>query len=271
MSKLVQMRNRIKSINTIRKITHAMRLVAMSTHATLKQKKFNLIEYSKVFKDLYSKIFPNETTCEIDNTQITDLIILIGSQKGLCGNFNNSIFKFFSNNKDNTPLIITIGRNSTDYIISLGIKPIAYFNEFSNLNFVSISSSITKILLSENTNFKKISIFSNFSKGFFIQTPIKTVLKIPQVINNNFENNEYIIDNKSNMDGLCNTIAKMIVKITLQEILFESLIAEQAARFVSMDSATRNADKALEQTKIEYNKIRQSEITKELTELASGF
>jgi F-type H+-transporting ATPase subunit gamma len=53
--------------------------------------------------------------------------------------------------------------------------------------------------------------------------------------------------------------------------LFQSLLAEHAARFISMDTATRNANSLLETTRLEYNKLRQAKITKELTELVGSF
>jgi F-type H+-transporting ATPase subunit gamma len=66
-------------------------------------------------------------------------------------------------------------------------------------------------------------------------------------------------------------LALQLCEITIQHILFESLLAEQAARFISMDSSTRNAETILEETILWYNKLRQAKITKELTELIGSF
>jgi F-type H+-transporting ATPase subunit gamma len=66
-------------------------------------------------------------------------------------------------------------------------------------------------------------------------------------------------------------LAQQYLEAELQSLLYESLLAEHAARFISMDNATRNAEKLLEETKSDYNKLRQAKITKELTELTSSF
>lgn len=66
-------------------------------------------------------------------------------------------------------------------------------------------------------------------------------------------------------------LALQALEVTIQHLLFESLLAEQAARFISMDSSTRNAEKILEETILWYNKLRQAKITRELTELTGSF
>ena len=63
----------------------------------------------------------------------------------------------------------------------------------------------------------------------------------------------------------------MTLHATVYEGLFDSLLGEQAARFIAMDGATRNANSLLESMKLEYNKLRQAKITKELTELTPNF
>ena len=61
------------------------------------------------------------------------------------------------------------------------------------------------------------------------------------------------------------------LETALYEACFQSLLSEQAARFLSMDSSTRNAESLLESTKLQYNKVRQTKITKEVTELSGSF
>ena len=65
-------------------------------------------------------------------------------------------------------------------------------------------------------------------------------------------------------------MARSTIESELHYLLFESLLAEHAARFISMDTATRNAQTLLEETQLQYNKLRQAKITKELTELVSN-
>ena len=62
-----------------------------------------------------------------------------------------------------------------------------------------------------------------------------------------------------------------MISINIQAALYESLLSEQSARFLSMDAATQNAQNLLNKMKLEYNKLRQANITRELTELSASF
>ena len=76
---------------------------------------------------------------------------------------------------------------------------------------------------------------------------------------------------EQNPEELLTMITQQCVQATVHTLLFHSLLSEQAARFLSMDSSTRSAEGLLEQNKLQYNKLRQAKITKELTELTGGF
>lgn len=68
-----------------------------------------------------------------------------------------------------------------------------------------------------------------------------------------------------------NFVIEQLLHNTLYYILFQSLIAEQSSRFIAMDNSTRNASKLLDTMRLNYNKLRQSKITRELTDLAGSF
>ncbi|MEX2437811.1 MAG: FoF1 ATP synthase subunit gamma, partial [Candidatus Babeliales bacterium] len=71
--------------------------------------------------------------------------------------------------------------------------------------------------------------------------------------------------------NILNYLIRIYVQSTIEYALFESLMAESAARFISMDSSTRNAKDVLEELELEYNKTRQAKITRELSELMGSF
>ena len=101
MSQLIQMRNRIKAIETIEKITHAMQLISMSTHARLRERKTHIEEYQNTIATLFKKVasqvpdWHNPVLMPSSSRDELPLIILIGSQKGLCGTFNLNLFSRF--------------------------------------------------------------------------------------------------------------------------------------------------------------------------------
>ena len=120
--------------------------------------------------------------------------------------------------------------------------------------------------------YARVTVYSNYQKSFFNQKPRKNIIfPLSECIATETEEPpvEYLFEQSP--EELNATIRHLMLTVTLQEILFDSLLAEHAARFLSMDSSTRNADSLLVTMKLEYNKTRQAAITRELTELATNY
>lgn len=274
MAQLITMRQRIKAVETIKKITHAMRLISMSSHTRLRHKKIHLERYKNAFQSLWSRIAHVITpSTQQHTTAKKNLIILAGSQKGLCGTFNTSLFKFFEAERPHTQNheFIAIGKHALDYLRQHNIHTVVSYSQFTVAQFVPIAQAITAFIIQNAEQYETVSIFANYQKNFFVQKPRQTVI-YPLVDNDQGSETpeqltEYIFEQSP--EELSATIRQLMLTVSLEEILFDSLLAEQAARFLSMDSSTRNADKLLVAMKLEYNKTRQAAITAELTELAT--
>jgi len=277
------MRQRIKAIQTIKKITHAMRLISMSTHSRLKHKETPLNHYCNSIENLFHKIKPsfprwhNPVIMPSKSHHHKDLIILVGSQKGLCGTFNSALFKSFDsiirNYNSKHIQIIAVGKRSADYVKARKIAPtIETYDKFTAATLNSILKKITHTILNANPTFHSVTVVSNVLKTFFIQKPKATTI-IPFTRKNSNEESQlpedYIWEQKP--QELLDSIAYLAVQSSLEHLLFQSLLSEQAARFLSMDGATRNAESLLEKAELAYNKLRQAKITRELTELSGSF
>src|SRR5579872_3982064 len=126
MSKLIQMRNRIQTIETIRKVTDAMRIISMSAHSRLKAKQDALDNYLHTLSILLAKVqqatpsWSNERLMPTSIHNNNPLIILIGSQKGLCGGFNSHLLKFFDGYLKEYPSahyhFVAVGKKAVDYM-----------------------------------------------------------------------------------------------------------------------------------------------------------
>lgn len=270
------MRQRIKAVETIKKITHAMRLISMSSHSRLRQKKVQLELYKQAFQKLWSRmesimIQPQEAT---EKSAQYNLIILVGSQKGLCGTLNSSLFKFFEINQPHITAhdhIIAIGKSAIDYCLSKKITTLESYNEFSASNFVALAQSIADIISANPNLYAQASVMSNYQKSFFVQKPRTTqIFPLTETAATKSKeiSEEFLFEQSP--EELSTTIRHLMLVVTLQELFFEALLAEHAARFLSMDSSTRNADNLLIEMKLEYNKSRQAAITRELTELSTN-
>lgn len=315
MSKLIQIRQRIKAIETIKKVTHAMRLISMSTHSRLRGKQDPLGIYRASINQLFAKLQPlvPDWTNPImyPTTHETTLFILVGSQKGLCGTFNTHLFAKFIRivEEDTSPnyQVITIGKQITDfYTEHYRHQPVKTFNDFSQRSMGFIADALINYIVQAPQPFSRVAVVSNEFTGFFIQKPRETnvipfhyaaarpadtstssVVNGPS-INKPVEVASPELNRRAEPEGpdkrsregylwyhdvkaILDMLAQQYIEAELQSLLYESLLAEHAARFISMDNATRNAEKLLEEAKSDYNKLRQAKITKELTELTSSF
>lgn len=258
MSHFIILRQRIKVIETIKKTTGAMRLISMSLHSRLRNQKNILESYALEIKRISSHLMQKKADSdEIQKNPKSllqqPIIILIGSQKGLCGAFNENLFQFFQKQHQVTSAdtIITVGKYATEYIKKNNIKPYRSYDQFSSSNFVAIADQLKKLCIALNG---PVSVFSNAAPTFFSQKPRKLMVTVAP----------------SDEDELLTYLNSLQLKATFLHILHESLLAEQAARFLSMDAAYRNADTILNQTRLDYNKTRQTYVTRELTELSGG-
>ena len=271
MEQLIVMKRRIEAVETIKKVTHAMRLIAMSSHSRFNDKRVALTKYKQAFQELWGSVQsilppPEERVLTHDQ-----LIILIGSEKGLCGTFNTSLFKYF--HKQDPSLsdgshIIGIGARAVKYLQQKKIPQVASYEPLKADQFVTIAQAVTDHILYSPFVYRSVTVYSNKQKTFFVQRPQKAVVyPLPDPEITHKEPLEYLFEQSP--DLLRARLSSLYLSITLQELLFESLLSEHAARFISMDASTRNADNLLSTLKTNYNKIRQATITRELTELSA--
>lgn len=278
MSQLIQLKQRIKAIKVIKKITHAMRLISMSSRV-------KMIKHSESLQYFRDEITPLLCSLEnvhpiIDKNQLfhKNVWILIASEKGLCGNFNNLIFNYFETQLQNidisTHTFIAVGKQAGDYLTKKGIKISARYDKLSASKLEKTATLLYEYLLTNKDSYSSVTCFYNQSKTFFIQEPQKyQLLPVQQQLSCSITDTVKLEDyhwvQKPEDVVLC--IFQSFLKLNVLFILSQSMISEQSSRFLSMDSSTRNAENLLKKMNLEYNKIRQTKITKELTELISSF
>ncbi len=283
MSKLIQMRNRIQTIETIRKVTDVMRIISMSAHSRLKIKQEPLNGYLATLKQLFIKV--QQATPSWSHEQLMPtgannnrLIIVIGSQKGLCGGFNTQLSKlldeYLAQNPSGHYHFSAVGKKPIDYLINnYPDKLICSFPTLTARNFLNIAQELIDLIMTATPVYTSVVIISNVFKNFFVQKATITRL-IPFdtahiAAKSDMSAKEYTWDEEPGR--ILNKLAIQYIEAQFQNLLFQSLLSEHAARFISMDNSTRNANTLLTNSKLEYNKVRQSKITTEITELSGNF
>lgn len=276
MAQLIELRQRLRAIETIKKITHAMRLISISKHTRLKSKLVALETYTRQLHVLFEHLHTQAPTWTdpvfYPSKQMSrrTLYIIISSNKGLCGNFNSQLFEFLDRKhlqeQHNPVYYIMIGKQAVGYGKKLaGTMLVAQLPDISLAKIDGITRHCTSLIM--HHAFSHVTIVSNKMKTFFKQEPRETQL-IPYHHSTHQDPFEYAIEQP--LETILPLVAQQCLHAKLYQLLYESLLSEQAARFLSMDTATRNATTLLEETQLQYNKLRQLKITKELIELISG-
>lgn len=254
-----------------------MRLIAISTHTRLRIKekivKNYYTEVEALLNIVSSKIRKNTHPFLKVNTHSSVLLIVIGSQKGLCGNFNTSIMHLTKQimNQYKNHDFITLGKRTYDFVTNrFGVSPLLYFHAFKNNNTNQLASKIIDFIWNSNSQYQKVIVVNAFAKSFFSQIPqqfdlIPVQNKKLQIEHSNIS---FLYDQEPTI--LFDKLLRQYLTALLNCKIFETVIAEHAARFLSMDSATRNAKNILESTQLQYNKLRQAKITRELIELSGN-
>lgn len=292
MSQLIYLKRRIRSIKTTQKLTHAMRLISMSLYSKMERNRIALEYHNKVLSGIFESLqkrcpdWKNNIFMPEDILSSTPLFILISATRGFCGGLNSLLFRYLEDHlfieDHQSPSFITIGRKATDYVAEnkLGVI-VASYNDLNSNNYTEIAQSIMKKIVGAGSQYSSVTSYSSYFRNFFVQYPNKTQL-IPivntSVINtsiNNQANNNYdyeespLIWEQDKLDVIDSTACSKL-ESQLTYILFQALISEYAARFVAMDNATTNAENYLETMTLQFNKLRQALITREVSELSSN-
>ena len=282
MSKQIQLKQKIKSIQTTKKITNALRQVSMSMYSKLEHNSPIIRNYTENLKTLFTELVCYDQTWQNPllfpkNTPQNNLIVIVATSKGLCGGLNSNLFKFIEKEigtqKYQNSKFITIGNKAAVYIKEKGLgEIISNYNDFNSNNYISITSDLITKFMDEPTPFTSITFFYNVSRSFFAQRPSKfqlVPLQVDPEIQHRKAHKELIWEQNTN--DILDYLSIRYIKGQILFMLFQALISEYSARFVAMDSSTTNADKFIETVTLQYNKLRQAEITKEVSGLCAGF
>jgi F-type H+-transporting ATPase subunit gamma len=298
-SHLVQLKQQIKSIQTTKKITHAIRLVSMSLYSKLEkqntplkyyqrkvQKNFmQLIEALPSWKD--SVLFPQ------DIQDLSPLIVIIATSKGLCGSLNSNMFRYIKQSlflePNQRPQIIAIGQKAIKYAKEQTFgELVCTYGELSSSHFIAIADDLMEKIFCATSPYSSVTFFSNEFCSFFLQKPKKNSL-IPVMVEKSLSSQVVHSDNLSHAeqdndlllsegdfiweqpgDQIAHYFAKMYIRSSIMNILLQALISEHAARFIAMDNSFANAEKILDKLVLQFNKMRQTLITREVAELTAN-
>ena len=296
MPSLKDLKTKITSVSSTRKITSAMKMVAASKLRRSQEKAEAARPYSSRLEEMLLSLASSGITGEGMIKLLTGtgkheryLVIPVTADRGLCGGFNGNInretTKYIRSleNKGKNASLLTIGKKSRDFFnrimkdkiiesfIDLGSKGAGYDTA------MQISNKIQSLYFDDQFDVC-VLIFNKF-KSAIVQEVTQQQLIPLDIANKKTEDNDKVKEEKKDNsiyiyepdeESILQDLLPKNVSIQIFKILLESNAGEQGARMVAMDNATRNAGEMIDSLTLKYNRTRQAFITKELIEIISG-
>jgi hypothetical protein len=276
-----EIKERINSIKNSRQITNAMNIVSST-----KFKKFQTLTFkSRAYSNALDVVFENILGSVVGQNHILFdgkknvkkvCLIVMSSDRGLCGSFNSNALKRMENminkftKEGKSVSVISIGKKARDYCdarnVNVDSEYIQLIPETMFEKAKTISLDIVNNYLSDNYD-EVYLIYSKFVSVIEYKLleerllPFENNVKGKKSTSTIFEPNEE--------DVLIELIPQML-NIKLYQALLETTASEHSARMMAMKNASDNAEELIKQLTLEYNRIRQAKITQEINEIVGG-
>ena len=260
MLSIKEIKNRIGSVTSTQQLTKAMKMVAAAKLKRAQDKVIQLRPFSNKLKVILSNLFSSGgvedkyfVRREIKNV----LIVVVGSDRGLCGSFNSNLYKEFN------AFISASYKNK-----SITVLPIWKF--LRDFNYEK-ASYITDVILKlyESSKYDSVDIIYNEFKNVAVQNTIaEKFLPVEETQKENESNLNYIFE--PDKTKIISELIPQTLKTQFFKSVLESNASEQGSRMTAMSQATDNAGELLKELRLTYNRTRQAAITKEILEIVGG-
>ncbi len=294
-----EIKRRIKSVKNTKKITKAMELVAASKmkralSSTLASRLY--AEYSwEILKSISENIegvsHPLFTQREKKDQKEKILLILITSNRGLCGAYNAQVIKKTISllKKEMNIDAVTIGRKGDVAMRRLGVNVVASFADLSDKISLSEIIPISKLAIDEYTTLhydKVLVAYTDFVSALTQKPNIKQILPVSKAdLKEVIESLEHIEHHKGEdlnknekinylFEGdkvkLIGSLAEKLTRMQIYQMILESNASEQSSRMVAMKNASDASGEMIDDLTLMFNKARQANITREISEISAG-
>ncbi len=278
-----EIKRRTRSVRNTAQITRAMEMVAASKMRRAQQQVMATRPYADRIRAMIGDLasvgveeqsqFPLLVQRPIRRSEI----ILITSDKGLAGAFNanviRSALRFMTNERpegvDNVDMI-AVGRKGRDFYTRFGKRLTADFAQSGEQPSLESVREIVRVAISDFETEKVDAVFVAYTR--FINT-LRQTAEIRQILpieaqEGSGDITDYIFE--PSPAAVLQALLPRFVEVQIYQALLESIASEHSARMVAMRSATDNARDLVRELTLTYNKVRQSQITREVSEIAAG-
>ena len=287
MASLKEVKTRINSVQSTRKITSAMKMVASAKLHKAQGAIENMLPYqrklNKILTNFLSADLPVESPFCVERPVKRVAIVAFSSNSSLCGAFNANVLKMFLQTvgeyrelgQDNI-LIYPVGKKIEEAVKKLGFFPQGSYQKLADKPSYDEAAALAKLLMELflEKNIDRVELIYHHFKPMGVQELLRErYLPIDlSAVQNDEERggvvNDYIIE-----PSAAQLIADLIPQVLSQKIFtaaLDSNASEHAARTLAMQIATDNANELIQELTKQYNKTRQQAITNELLDIVGG-
>ncbi len=275
-----EIRRRIASVRNIKQITRAMQFVAASKlkraqDGTLQSRPY-ADKIDEVLSDLAAVLGGDDHPLLAKREGGTRAIVLITTDRGLAGSLNTNTIRFVSEqittNEGDDLKLITVGRKGHAAMRRAHVPIAATFEGFGDRpNFASVIP-LARLLTDDYLagTYSRIDLVYPRFHSTLVQRPIvDRLLPVePTGDTQGIPGNQFIFE--PNPDEVLRQLMPRYVATRVFQAVLELTASEQSARMVAMKSATENAQELIDDLTLTYNKVRQTNITREMIEIATG-
>jgi len=288
MANTKEIRTKIRSIQSTKKITKAMEMVAASKMRKVQKRMQSSRPYSSKIKLVIQHLVKGKL--EFKHKYLLDRkvnnvgFIIVSTDRGLCGGLNANLFKSVLSSirsfqeKSVKVNVSVIGKKAQSFFKNIQGNIVASVTNIGDAPSIKDLIGVVKVMLDkyEKNNLDRIYIVYNEFVNTMVQKPIiEQLLPISYMssIKDSEKHNttkywDYIYE--PDAKELLNKLLNRYLESLVYQAVVENIACEQAARMVAMKSATDNASDFIDSLKLQYNKARQAAITQELSEIVAG-
>ena len=278
MANLKDIRDRIKSVKSIQKVTKAMKMVAAAKMRKAQERMEQSRPYSNSLDEIIHHLLPDVESNMLPLLDIREIkrkaYVVVCADRGLAGAFNSNLLKIAHKEIDE------FGKDNVD-LFCIGKKSRDYF-KYRNYNIIESHVDFWAEMEFENAMMIGRSIIDHFIHGYvdeihvvynyfanIAQQEVKSETLLPLTYDSNERSGSDRLYEPSKKE-LIKTLIPRHLNVQMWKYLLESYASEQAARMLSMENATSNAQDMIKDLTLQFNKARQAAITTEMLEIVGG-
>lgn len=288
MANLKAIRIRITSVKSTRQITSAMKMVSAAKLRKAQDKIVRLRPYANKLHNILVGLSQSLSESEIENIygRVSPpekvLLVVITSNRGLCGAFNTNVIKetrrliaenYNSQYRNGTLKILAIGKKGYDYFRKLKLDMLPEQNNMlNNLTYENVAGLAEQVMNSfTSLEFDRVELVYNQFKNAAVQNLTSELFLPVENVNSvsvKQSSTDYIYE--PDQEQIIEELIPKSLKIQFYKAVLDSFVAEHGARMTAMHKATDNATTMIRDLTLQYNKARQATITNQILEVVSG-